>query len=77
MDFFGNIKIGTWFSQFNSWHIFKKVDENFAVSSNGELIAFTPNEKAKYDNEVVQMSTMWSGFDCSQKIEPPHQNQTR
>lgn len=45
MDFFGNIKIGTWFSQFNSWHIFKKVDENFAVSSNGELIAFTPNAK--------------------------------
>jgi len=45
MDFFGNIKIGTWFSQFNSWHIFKKIDENFAVSSNGELIAFTPNAK--------------------------------
>ena len=45
MELFGSIKVGTWFSYFNSWHIFKKISENFAVSSNGELQAFLPSDK--------------------------------
>lgn len=45
MDFFGSISVGTWFSYYNSWHIFKKINETFAVSSNGELKAFSPSDK--------------------------------
>lgn len=45
MDYFGSIRVGTWFSYFNSWHIFKKINDNFAVSSNGELQAFLPSDK--------------------------------
>lgn len=45
MDYFGSISVGTWFSYFNSWHIFKKINNNFAVSSNGELQAFLPSDK--------------------------------
>lgn len=45
MELFGSIKVGTWFSYFNSWHIFKKINETFAVSSNGELKAFSPSDK--------------------------------
>lgn len=45
MELFGSISVGTWFSYFNSWHIFKKINETFAVSSNGELKAFSPSDK--------------------------------
>ena len=45
MTYFGAIKVGTYFSVFNSWHIFKKYSENFAISSNGELVAFYPDDR--------------------------------
>lgn len=45
MDYFGSIKVGTWFSYFNSWHIFRKINETSAVSSNGKLKTFSPSDK--------------------------------
>lgn len=45
MSYFGAISIGTWFFKFNSWHIYKKYSDNFAMSSNGELVAFCPNDE--------------------------------
>ena len=44
MTNFGALKIGAYFFVFNSWHIFKKYSENFAISSNGELVAFPPSQ---------------------------------
>lgn len=44
MTNFGALKIGTYFSVFNSWHIFKKYSEDFAISSSGELVAFSPSQ---------------------------------
>lgn len=44
MTNFGALKVGAYFSIFNSWHIFKKYSEDFAISSNGELVAFSPSQ---------------------------------
>lgn len=45
MSYFGAISVGTWFSTFNSWHIYKKYSNYFAISTNGELVAFCPDDK--------------------------------
>lgn len=45
MTCFEAINIGTYFSTFNSGRIFRKYSEYFAISSNGELVAFSPADR--------------------------------
>lgn len=45
MSYFGAISVGTWFSTFNSWHIYRKINNNFAISTNGEYVAFCDTDK--------------------------------
>lgn len=44
MTYFGALKIGDWFSTFNSKIIFKKIDDTHGVTRNGEIFQFSASK---------------------------------